>query len=167
VHWAKLGDWTSPVRINTDDGWGGCQQRFALMDPTNRLADLKLSINFRASAGADAGQCGEPGEREIIRTATQPAWSRAYRIDTDSRAGGCDWTISVAGRNDVEVRVKFYPDDQGIGQCGNPTKSSYTPNAPEYHTAKVNASVTLGFNTDGQWGGCEFSLQLVKTTPGR
>ncbi|HVT48349.1 MAG TPA: hypothetical protein VHD57_11220 [Vicinamibacterales bacterium] len=166
ISWARLGDWTPDVRINTDDGWGGCLQSFALLDPSNSLSNLKLTIDFSAAPDSDAGQCGEAGEREIIKTATQPAWSRPYRIDTDSRKGGCRWTMSMSGRSDIEVRVKFFPDDQGVGQCGeNQTRGPYTPNRPEYLIAKAGEPLTLDLDTDGRWGGCVFSLQLVKTSP--
>lgn len=74
VHWAKLGDWTPEIRINADDGWGGCRQTFALLDPTNRLADLTMKVTFAAAPNSDAGQCGDPGERS---SQTTRAWASA------------------------------------------------------------------------------------------
>lgn len=152
--WAIMGDWLGYVRVNTDDGWGGCVQQFAMLDPLSRYPGLRVSINFVPTSGADAGQCGGEGSRDIDIRATQVTWTPPMRINTDSRPGHCNQTWTVAGRDDVGVEIIFYPDDEGKDQCMN---AAY-PDKP--HLAKLGQPVTIGLNTDNNYGGCQLSYRL-------
>ena len=59
---APAGTWTPEVRIDTDNRPGGCYQSFAVYDPLNERAGLRIKIDFRPDGD---GPCDQPGEREI------------------------------------------------------------------------------------------------------
>jgi len=142
-----FGQWTYPIRIDTDNRRGGCVQQFAIFDPANVLAGLKLKVKFVPDG---TGQCDSPGEREIPIRSTSIEWSDPYRIDTDDRRGGCQQTFTIEGRSDVALDVLFN-GDADAGQCGN----------TGLHTAVLGQSVQLRIDTDSRRGGCiqQFNLR--------
>jgi hypothetical protein len=162
---ALLNDWLPRIRINTDNGWGGCYQTFGIVDPSNALAHYTFSIDWEPEPGADAGQCGNPGKRNIpiVGHPTPAYFTPPIDINTDDRKLGCTQTWSITPdatvtTSDYEIDLLFYPDDEGIGQCGGTTASD--PGSPI--TVKAGSSVTITIDTDGRYGGCQFSARLRK-----
>jgi len=155
---ARAGELTPSITIDTDGRSGGCEQQFAIDDPAGVLSGATLSIDFGAHPGSDAGQCwtflpnGQHYQATIPIVSGSPSnwtnWTPVLGIDTDNRAGWCDQTFDVSGRNDVTLEIKFTPN--GDGQCGNPGT----------HYAVAGRPVTLGLDTDGRGGGCEQQFRL-------
>lgn len=77
---------SSPYRIDTDDRGGGCQQVFSLSGRN----DVGLDIEFLPDG--DAGQCGNIGTFTVTSSN-----SVAFRLDTDSRGGGCTQRFRLRG----------------------------------------------------------------------
>ena len=145
---AGLGEWTPAVRINTDGRAGGCFQQFSVTDPTGVLSGLQLAVNFYGDE--DAGQCNNPGYRAIpVTSSTIPQWSSAYRIDADSRAGGCWQIFYLNGRSDVALDVEFTADGDA-NQCNDVGTYSVTAGRP----------VAIRINTDERPGGCRQRFRL-------
>jgi hypothetical protein len=110
------------------------------------LGNLYIDVNFFPDGD---GQCDVPGIRGIPISKDGTAFSNPYRIDTDSRAGGCQQIFSLRGRDDIALDVSFVPDGDP-GQCGNPGT----------HTVDSNTPVTLRIDTDGRGGGCQQAFRL-------
>ncbi|WP_146209940.1 hypothetical protein [Vitiosangium sp. GDMCC 1.1324] len=143
-----FGDWTPPIRIDTDGRAGGCYQQFGVTDPTGVLAGLNLAVNFYADGNAD--QCNFPGYRTIpISSSTNVQWSYGYRIDADNRAGGCWQVFYLSGRNDIALDIEFLPDGNP-GQCNNAGT----------HTVTSSNSVAIRIDTDSRSGGCTQRFRL-------
>ena len=155
----RLGDWLPFVRMDMDNQWGGCIQQFAITDPMQQLTGLVVNIDFRSMQGADGNQCGNAGSRPVPITATSVDWSYPMRLDTDDRVGGCSQTWSLSGRSDIAIELQFFPDDSGVGQCAPPGPH----NGTTILRVLPNQPVTLGINTDGRYGGCQFRARLVRT----
>ncbi|WP_055528957.1 hypothetical protein [Streptomyces graminilatus] len=152
--WGVSPDFTRAIRFDTDNRPGGCQLSFGVFDPNNTLAGASISYSFRASAGGDAGQCGNPGtyQMPIQRFRT---FGPQVRVDTDNRPGFCNLTFSVSGRSDVILEIRYFADGDG-GQCVNTLPSD------QAHTAFAGSPVTIGIDADGRPGGCQMQLRLQK-----
>lgn len=152
--WGVDPDFTRAIRFDTDNRSGGCQLSFGIFDPDNTLRGASISYGFRASAGGDGGQCGNPGTHQmpIQRFRT---FGPQVRVDTDGRPGGCTLTFTVSGRSDVILEVRYFADGDG-SQCGNTLPSD------QNHTAFAGSPVTIGLDTDGRSGGCQMQLRLQK-----
>ncbi|MDX3752457.1 hypothetical protein [Streptomyces sp. AK08-02] len=152
--WGRNPDFTRAIRFDTDNRSGGCQLSFGIFDPDNTLSGASVSYAFRATAGGDAGQCGNPGtfQMPIQRFKT---FGSQVRVDTDGRPGGCNLTFAVSGRSDVILQVRYFADGDG-GQCVNSLPSD------QNHTAFAGSPVTIGIDTDGRSGGCQMQLRLQK-----
>jgi hypothetical protein len=138
--------WTGNIVIDTDNRAGGCQQQFAVFDPTNVVSGLSLNVNFFGDG--DASQCGSPGNHPFSAAPTL-SFSTPYRIDTDNRSGGCQQVFELFGRSDVALDVDFEPTGDA-GQCGNFGLRTVTLNNP----------VTFRLDTDGRSGGCTQRFRL-------
>lgn len=150
----KFGQWTSAVRIDTDNRSGGCYQQFGIIDPDNALADLQISVDFRPNG---QGQCDFPGRRSIpIVRGTSATLSERYRIDTDDRPGGCAQKFLVSGRSDIGLEIQFVADGDP-GQCGNTGT----------FTATIWAPVEFRLDTDGRGGGCRQKFRLIELKTNR
>jgi len=157
---ARAGELTPSITIDTDSRSGGCEQQFGIYDPAGALAGADLSIDFGAHPGSDPGQCWTflPSGQHYQATIPMVGWTGGdwttwtppLGIDTDNRAGWCDQTFAVSGRNDVVLEVQFNPN--GNGQCINPGT----------HYAVAGRPVTIGLDTDNRGGGCvqQFRLRL-------
>ncbi|MCO5978109.1 hypothetical protein [Ideonella oryzae] len=154
----RINDWTPPIRINTDGGWGGCTLAWAITDPKNTLKDLKIKIGYSYGNGQATGECGTPSESNIEITKIQPSWMPKLQIDTDDRPSWCNLRFEIEGRNDIELNVKFFADDSGVDQCKNRLP------ADKWHTVKAGQPLTIGLDTDGRYGGCQLSLRISKKT---
>lgn len=152
VQAVQFGQSTSPIVIDTDNRRGGCIQQFAILDPGNLLAGLKVKIKFVPDGDR---QCDNPGEREIPIRRDVIQWSSGYRIDTDNRRGGCQQTFSIEGRTDVALDVYFTGYGGDPGQCGN----------AGLHTAFYGQPVQLRIDTDGRPGGCLQQFNLHARDP--
>ncbi len=149
---ANFNTWTPNIRIDTDDRPGGCQQSFAIRDPTGALMGATLKVTFEPDG--EPAQCGQPGDHLVPITSGGTDFSSFYTIDTDNRSGGCTDTFSLEGVNDVVLDVDFEPDpdaaDAGASQCGN----------PGIHTVSAGLPVTIRLNTDTLPGGCYERFRL-------
>ena len=156
---ARAGELTPPITIDTDGRSGGCEQQFAIYDGASTLSGLSASVDFGAHPGSDVGQCwtfrsdGQHYHESIPvvqgYSSSWTAWSPPLGIDTDNRAGWCDQTFDVAGRDDVALEVQFLPN--GSGQCLNPGT----------HFAVRGRPVTIGLDTDSRPGGCQQQFRLL------
>lgn len=70
--------WSNRYRIDTDERFGGCTQKFSMLGGSGYALDIDFS------AEDDKTQCGNTG----ISTVTKNK-SVTLRLDTDDRAGGC------------------------------------------------------------------------------
>lgn len=168
IHVAALGDWSRPIRINTDSGWGGCRLRFAIVDPLETsnpqsLTRVRFTIEFGPEPGVNRAACeGPQGAVEIPVTRTSPTYTQAIRINTDSGANNrpCYLTLGVEERiptaPPVEMRVRFYADGTGANQCGNASGPA------RWHVVTPGNPVTLGMNTGSEDGGCMLSIQVIR-----
>jgi hypothetical protein len=109
---AWVGQWTNTVLIDADSRSGGCYLQFAIVDPDSTLVGLQVNVDFE-SDGGNADQCNYAGLRSIPIDSSSPTWSTAYRIDTDSRDGGCLQTFSLSGRSDVVLDINFTTNGDG------------------------------------------------------
>ena len=148
---AGLGEWTPAIYIDADNRVGGCYQQFGITDPSNLFPGLTISVNFYSDGDPD--QCNYQGTRTIpvSNSESVQAWSIPYRINTDSRAGGCWQEFSLSGRTDVALDIEFLATDND-DQCNNTG------------TYLVSAGNTARFriNTDGRAGGCTQRFRLRK-----
>jgi hypothetical protein len=152
--WAPSPDWTNAVLVDTDSRGGGCLLAFGVRDLDNNLAGLALNYRWQVSPGGNAGQCGNQGEFPVPITTSQILGPNV-KVDTDDRGGYCNLTFSMAGRTDVSLDVRFWPEYvDGKDQCVN-----YLPKE-EWHSVRPGAPITIGMNTDSRLGGCYFSLRL-------
>ncbi|WP_234356935.1 hypothetical protein [Streptomyces sp. NBRC 110028] len=153
--WVGAADWTTPIRLDTDNRAGGCQLAFGLYDPSNSLAGLTATYTWEAEPGSDDTQCQNGGTKTIpikpFKTFGDP-----IRVDTDGRAGWCNLTFTLAGRSDIVLDVQWYGDGgyDASDQCKN-----YRPTGT-WQTVYEGNSVTVGDDTDGRAGGCYLSLRL-------
>lgn len=157
TQWAASPNWTYPITIDTDNRVGGCQLAFGVYDPSNTLSGVSMSYTWTATAGGDAGQCGNPGTYQMPIGPFQ-TFGGVIIDDTDNRPGFCWLTFSVTDpSNTIGLDVEFYPTPNAdAGQC-----NGYKP-APDYYTAFNGSPVTIGLDTDGRGGGCELSLRIEK-----
>lgn len=155
--WVPASDWTSTIRLDTDNRAGGCQLAFGIYDPSNSLAGLTVTYTWAAEPGSDEGQCQNAGTHTIPIKPFK-TFGDDIRVDTDGRAGWCNLTFTLSGRSDIGVGVQFYGDGGGdaSGQCKN--------NIPQgtYDTAYEGHPVTVSDDTDGRAGGCYLSLRLSR-----
>jgi hypothetical protein len=157
---ARVGELTPSIVIDTDSRGGGCEQQFGIFDPAGQLSGLSLSVDFGAHPGSDPGQCwtfrldGQNYHNTIpLASGALPswtAWTPPLGIDTDNRAGYCDQTFAISGRDDVVLEVQFTPN--GDGQCINPGT----------HFVARGHPVTLGLDTDDRGGGCQQQFRLLR-----
>jgi hypothetical protein len=148
-----FGLWSFPIYTNTDSRPGGCMHTFALIDPHKELAGLKLDIDFEAYGPQK--QCDWVGKRSIEISSSQESavWSPIYRIDTDSRNGGCSLEFSLSGRSDIELDLELRAD--GIGeQC--PDQGSFV--------VAIGQPVKVRIKTDDRYGGCYLRVRLRSRT---
>ncbi|WP_208722896.1 hypothetical protein [Corallococcus llansteffanensis] len=152
----RLGEWTTRVKLDTDSRGGGCLQTFGVQDPASELSGLALFVEFRGEANLSGdGQCDTPGLRAIPVTPSGPSLASAWGIDTDQRYKGCVQTLSLTGRSDVALDVKF--EDQNYnGQCGN----------TGLHTVTSTHPVSIVMDMDDRAGGCLQSFRLRKLSCG-
>ncbi|MDE1461200.1 hypothetical protein [Spartinivicinus poritis] len=150
--YTPLGIWNPEVRLDTDSRAGGCQQGFAILDPKNELSGLYLKVNFRPDG---RGQCDNSGEK-IIPVVSSPSYLNipTYRVDTDSRAGGCLVTFSIEGRSDIALDINFRADGDA-GQCN-------AADGVGMHTVTEGHAVTLRYDMDSRPGGCRQKFRLRK-----
>lgn len=145
---AGLGEWTPTIRIDTDGRWGGCLQQFGVTDPTGVVSGLQLAVNFYGDGDAD--QCNSPGYRQIpVTSSTTAQWSSAYRIDADSRSGGCWQVFYLNGRSDMVLDIEFTAESDA-GQCNN----------AGMHTVTAGNPVAIRIDTDERDGGCRQRFRL-------
>jgi hypothetical protein len=149
--WAASG-WTIPIRFDTDNRSGGCQLAFGISDPQLSLGGLTLTYQWQVIPGSDSRQCGNQGTFQMPMTSYR-VFGTPIVVDTDDKSGGCNLTFTMSGRNDVALDIQFWPDGDA-GQCLN-----YLPQG-QYRTVRAGTPVTIGINTDGRSGGCQFSLRL-------
>jgi hypothetical protein len=156
---AYMGDWTDPIRIDTDNRPGGCLLRFALQDPESEIAGLQLVFWYYTAPDSDAGQC-EPkvGHITPIR-ATQLDWTHEMKIDTDDRPGGCYQEFSIGGRGDFVLDVQQWTDGD-IGQC------PFAKPKGQFNTARGGKALILPLLPDSRPGGCWEAFRLRKLGPG-
>ncbi len=163
IKFAPLNYWTPYIRVNTDDGWGGCLLQFALTDPKSKFPNLKLFVDFQPDSGRHSTQCPVPGKREILPLKNGPDWSNAIELQMDNKRGGCKLIFSMENStDDLKWHIEVWPDDVGIDQCPTPTKGPHTPNAPNWFwevTPKKSQAIIL--DTNGKWGGCQMRWRLT------
>lgn len=144
---AIMGAWTQTILIDSDNRSGWCDQNFAIVDPSNVLSGLLLSVTFYANG--DANQCGNSGPHNIARTAgPDPSWGAPMSINTDSRGGGCWQVFQLSGRSDVALDVEFYAT--GDAQCANTGSRTVTN----------GVSQSFFIDTDNRNGGCTQRVRL-------
>jgi hypothetical protein len=162
TRFVPVGSWSDPIRMDTDQRSGRCDLEWAIIDPKDSLNGLAVDVSWTPSNPNEPGQCkGSHGTRRIPLTVGMPPdeghiqFSDVMIVDTDDGSGGCFQTFSLSGRNDVELDIKFYGDDDP-SQC--------VPHLPETHlTVRYGAEpVTLFIDTDRRWGGCVQQLRLRK-----
>jgi len=163
--YARIGEWTPKIRLDTDGRPGGCLQSWAVLDPGTQLDGLDLRVNWRPGPKADAGQCGAPGERQIKVSSTIPGTEDAIgftppiRVDTDGRNGYCEQVFSLNGTDKYVLDVRFEPDwdSASNGQClidGKPIAAAVET------TLGRGQTLTLGLDMDDRLGGCVQSFRL-------
>lgn len=148
----KFGKWTEPVYINTDNRRGGCRHSFAILDPSDSLHDLSITVDL--SSFAPIAQCDSSGPATIpiSREMSSIRWSDAYRLDTDDGDTGCSLRFSLQGRNDIALDIEFVAD--GVpDQCMNAGR----------HTISANRPVEIRVKTDSRPGGCYLRFRLTST----
>ncbi|MFI0819763.1 hypothetical protein ACH4TX_26835 [Streptomyces sp. NPDC021098] len=157
--WFTAADWSTPIRLDTDNRAGGCQLAFGLYDPSNSLAGLTATYKWEAEPGSDDTQCENGGLKTIPINSSFRTFADPIRVDTDGRAGWCNLTFALSGRSDIILEVQWYGDDGGDakGQCKN-TRPKNTS-----QIVQEGRPVTLGDDTDGRAGGCYLSLRLNRT----
>jgi hypothetical protein len=153
--WAVSPDWTSPIRIDTDQRTGGCELSFGIFDPSSVLTGLGVTYTWSVSPGGDANQCGNQGTFAMPVNTRFESFGSIIIDDTDNRAGWCNLTFTVSGNSNAGLDVQYYADPGGnAGQC-----HSALPQG-SFYTAAAGAPVTIGLDTDSRTGGCWLSLRL-------
>ena len=93
---------------------------------------------------------------------SSPAWSQAFRDDTDNRGGGCryQWRIEAQGSINPNLHYRLcFRETEGSSQCQG-TRSSCTGWSP-------TPSWTSHFrdDTDNRGGGCKYAWKIEQRTP--
>ena len=150
----RFGKWTEPVYINTDNRRGGCIQSYSILDPSDALGSLSITVEL--SSYAPVKQCDTKGPSVIPKSKDTASlrWTDAYRIDTDEGDTGCSLRFSLEGRDDIALDVEFEPDG-APAQCMN----------AGLHTVDALHPVELRIKTDSRPGGCylRFRLRSVRS----
>lgn len=152
IQYTPFGDFSQRIRINTDNGWGGCQLAFGIVDPTGEYKDIQVQVSFE-STDPRSYECGNVNQYMIPVTAETERRTPYFRLNTDDGPAECKLTFSVLSEG-TELDLEFFPDDKGVDQCRNATAPG------QWHTAKLGHPVTLGINTHSGFGGCQFSYRL-------
>jgi hypothetical protein len=167
TQFSAFGEWTAPIRMDTDNRSGGCNLQWAIIDPANKLTGLNVTAGWRFSINDDPNvngyyQCkGNHGDRTIPITTSIPqdenqlSFSDYIGVDTDNEQGACDLTFSLAGRSDVALDVAFWGDDD-VSQCSPPDATIDKPKEVYQGTP----AAALRIDTDRRWGGCVQRLRL-------
>ncbi|HEX9335232.1 MAG TPA: hypothetical protein VF892_05090 [Pseudonocardiaceae bacterium] len=150
--WVVEGDWTNPVRFDTDGRAGGCLLAFGIRDQADVLHGLNVIFTWQNSPNGDIGQCGNRGTFGFPIT-TGLATSPFVGVDTDDRSGWCNLSFTLSGRTDVALDVQWFADGDG-GQCKNALP------AGQYQTALNGVTIGIGDDTDGRPGGCQLMMRL-------
>lgn len=151
-HFSPPGDFTTPIRIDTDNRPGGCMLAFAVDAQPGTVDGLELLVSWRAEVGANVSQCGNQGIHNVPVTNFQQFSPRLF-IDTDNRRGGCILTFILRGRIDVQLDAQWWADDDAT-QC----KNALPPG--QWHSTGTSGLISLGFDTDNRFGGCNLALRL-------
>ncbi|GHB84953.1 hypothetical protein GCM10010347_64850 [Streptomyces cirratus] len=153
--WKPEGIATDPIRFDTDSRPGGCLLAFGIYDPGNDLAGEHITYTFRATPGADHGQCGNEGVHEMPIQRQSRGFGPVIRIDTDNRPGGCDLTFDLTSSAHTTSLYVDYGSDGDRAQCGNalPFPGGFSP-------VDNARSVTARIDTDDRPGGCGLQLRL-------
>lgn len=157
---AAVGEWTPPVRLDTDNRDGGCWQSLSIVDPESVLGDARIQLEYwHDDRRGGSGQCGLPTAFEPATYTSSVATERRdlsdswWTVDTDNRPGGCQAKFSIVGSDEYVLDVRFYADGHG-GQCGNASGQS------GHHTAVFGEPVQIRYDMDGRAGGCMQSFRL-------
>ncbi|MFA4875502.1 MAG: hypothetical protein WC690_09220, partial [bacterium] len=144
VHCTPLNEWSSEIRIDTDDRAGGCEQQFSVRkaNPTPQEKSLRLCVDFNPDGQS---QCDNPG----THCAGLNGWTDTYRIDTDSRPGGCQQGFRLDGGDPNLVFEVQYRADGDSSQCELPEHDIVL-----YRSEGGDWSPYLRIDTDSRSGGC-------------
>jgi hypothetical protein len=153
--WATEGSWTTPLAVDTDSRPGGCELKFGLNNADGSLTGLNLNYWF---IPGNTGQCGGTANNKAIPHFPFPfQWffMDPIIVNSDNRVGGCELTLAISGRNDVEIDVLWEYNGDG-GQC--PGADPRGSNQPRRITSSQGLSVF--FETDDRSGACFISFRL-------
>jgi hypothetical protein len=155
THYTKAGNWSDPIHINTDTGWGGCQLAFGIVDSKGDYKNDIIKVTFEGNPKGGQECQGTIGTQQIPITTDRLSPTQRMRIDTDNRTDkGCDLTFTVDSPG-VELNIQYWAMGDA-GQCGNAKPQG------QWHTAKQGSPVKLGLYTNGPYGGCKLSTQLKR-----
>ena len=147
-------DWTSPIRIDTDNRAGGCELSFGIFDPSSLLTG-GVNYTWSVSPGGDGNQCMNQGTFAIPVNRQFESFGPNIVDDTDNRSGWCNLTFAVSNGSNIGLDVQFFADPSGsAGQCVNALPQG------NFYTAAAGAPVTIMTDTDGRPGGCWLSVRL-------
>lgn len=109
------------------------------------------------AAPAGEGQCGDlVGGNQYARVGD---WLGPIRLDTDDDPGGCDLSFGfIDPKNNLaglKMKINFYPDDEGVGQCGNPGSREVPARQSLIGSdSDIPRSTPMRIDTDKRYGGC-------------
>lgn len=154
VQYTQFGDFSQPIRINTDNSWGGCLLSYGIVDPTGNYKDIKINVTFKSTIPGSP-ECGNENTYDIPVTANRETRTPAFRLNMDDGPAKCELKFDVLSQG-TELDLEFYSDDEGVDQCENATAPG------KWHTAKLGQPVTLILNTNSSYGGCQFRHRLKR-----
>lgn len=161
--WAPINTWTRYLAIDTDDRLGGCSLWFGLNNADGSLNGMQLSYTYTVNPGGDAGQCQYQSStprpiRYFPLAMDWPVWiDPPIGLHTDDRHGYCNLKLSMSGRNDIGLDVRYwYVEGTTSSQCINASQAS----PQQFWTVRTDHPVEIGLNTDDSGGACFLAFRL-------
>ena len=105
-----------------------------------------------------SSQCQEGPSHTCSGWSFSPAWSEAFRDDTDNRGGGCKYHWRIERQDDISNVAKEYrlcfQETEGSSQCQG-TRSSCTG-----WSSRPSWTSPFRDDTDNRGGGCKYQWKI-------
>ncbi|HEX6525781.1 MAG TPA: hypothetical protein VF070_38070 [Streptosporangiaceae bacterium] len=116
-----------------------------------------VGVEWFVTPGGDAGQCGNP--TSASQFAVSPDWTSPIRIDTDSRAGGCELSFGIFDPSSLLTGGVSYTWGVSPGGDGNQCKNQGTFAMPVNRQFESFGSIITD-DTDNRPGWCNLTFTV-------
>ena len=158
--WVSEGTWTTRIAVDTDSRDSGCDMWFGLNNVDGSLTGVNLIYSFNPPGP----QCGGGATNKPIPyvpvAASFPYFTMLpIFINTDNKPGGCELNLTISGRSDIALDVRWeYNDNRD--QCGGDGIPQEVGTDAQRFTVRNGVGGTIIFDTDNRDGACFLSFRL-------